>query len=294
MPSVVYVFVETNQTRNGQTLFSNGSGVILRADGYILTNRHVVADARRVEVTLQNRQVYEVTNIWMDDILDLAVIKIAADDLPVVPFGDANTISVGDWVIALGHPLGISPEQGGATVTVGIVSNLGRSFSIDGIPYYDLIQTDAAINPGNSGGPLVDLAGRLIGINSAQTGTAQNINFAISVGTARRVFEDLVEYGRVLRPYLGAVLEDITPSIACELCLAQRIGSVVTVIQPGSPADLAGLQVDDVIVRFGDQEITSTIVLINELWKHRAGDTVPVVFWRAETEMTTDVVLAER
>ncbi|MDD4875995.1 MAG: trypsin-like peptidase domain-containing protein [Dehalococcoidales bacterium] len=148
-------------------------------------------------------------------------------DMPTVEFGNSEEIQVGDWVIALGHPLGLSPDEGGATVTVGIVSNLGRSFTIQDIPYYDIIQTDAAINPGNSGGPLINLAGELVGINSAGAGEAENINFAINITTAQRVFDDIIQYGRVIRPYLGAFLNDITPAIACEYCLAKRVGAVV-------------------------------------------------------------------
>lgn len=294
MPSVVYIFVETNTIVSGRFLTRSGSGVILRPDGYILTNRHVVEDARRAEVTLQDRRVYEVSNIWIDDLLDLAVIKVEAQDLPRAQFGAPDNIRVGDWTIALGHPLGLSPDEGGATVTAGIVSNLDRSFAIGGIPYYDIIQTDAALNPGNSGGPLVNLKGEVIGINSAGVGQAQNINFAISVSTARCVFEDLVQYGRVLRPYLGTTLGDITPLVACELCLAQRIGTVIIDVEPGSPADLAGLQQNDIIVRFGEEEITSATQLIKELWKHEVSESVRVIFWRGETEMETIVTLSER
>ena len=294
MPSVVYIFVEIDTGQSGQFLPASGSGVILRSEGFILTNRHVVENARRAEVTLQDRRVYEVSGIWVDDLLDLAVIKVDAQDLATAEFGDPASIQVGDWVIALGHPLGLSPEEGGATVTVGIVSNLGRSFSINGIPYYDVIQTDAAINPGNSGGPLVNLEGEVIGINSAGAGQAQNISYAINVSTARRVFEDIIQHGRVLRPYLGAILDDITPSVACEFCLAQRVGAIVIGVEPGGPADMAGLQQNDIIVRFGEQEIISAAQLVKELWQQEVGKGVKVVFWRGETEMETVVTLAER
>jgi len=133
MPSVVYIFAEIESPRPGQ-FGASGSGVILDPGGYILTNRHVVEGARRAEVTLQDRSFYEVTDFWLDDTLDLAVIKIDAQGLSTIPFADPDEIQVGDWVIALGHPLGISPTEGGATVTVGVVSNLGRSFAIQGVP----------------------------------------------------------------------------------------------------------------------------------------------------------------
>jgi len=218
MPSVVFILSELDFP--GQPVIVSGSGVILSSDGYILTNRHVVEDASDVEVTLQDRRVYQASGVWMDNILDLAVVKIDAPDLTPSEFGDPDTISVGDWVIALGHSLGLGPEEGGATVTSGIVSNLGRSFFIDDTAYYDVIQTDAAINPGNSGGPLVNLAGEVIGINSAVTAGAENVGFAINIATARHVFEDLVQFGEPRHPYLGATVED------CEPCM---VGGTSTV-----------------------------------------------------------------
>jgi len=293
IPSVVYIFVEIDTEQPDVFTGASGSGVILHSDGYILTNRHVVENARRVEVTLQDRSVYEVTGIWLDDLLDLAVIKIEAQGLPSAVFGDPVSTRVGDWVIALGHPLGLSPEEGGATITTGVVSNLGRSFNMNGMPFYDIIQTDTAINPGNSGGPLVNLDGEVIGINSATLGEAQNINFAINASTARRVFEDIVHYGRVLRPYFGAILDDITPAVACEFCLARRVGAMVIHVTPDSPAETAGLQLHDIIVRFDDTEIISSAQLLKDLWGHEVGDTLKVVFWRNQTEMETTVTLAE-
>ena len=292
-PSVVFILTESVDNEGNQ-LLKGGSGVIMRSDGYILTNRHVVEGGQRIEVTLQDRRVFESGGVWLDDILDLAMVKIDATGLPIARFGNPDSIRVGDWAIAIGHPLGLSPQEGGATVTVGIVSNLGRSFTIEGTPYYDVIQTDAAVNPGNSGGPLVNLQGEVIGINSAGAGQAQNINYAINVRTARRVFEDLLQYGRVQRPYLGVDLSDITPAVACEFCLTQRIGSVITSVTPNGPATLAELQVNDVITLFGDKEITSTVTLINEIWSYRAGDTVRIVFWRGNNEMETTLALTER
>jgi len=294
MPSVVYILVELEPDMFGRRAGASGSGVILSSDGYILTNKHVVEDAISAEVTLQDRSVYEVSDIWLDDILDLAVIKIDVKDVPAARFGDPGMIRVGDWVIALGHPLGLSPDEGGATVTVGVVSNLGRSFTLGGTPYYDIIKTDAAINPGNSGGPLVNLAGEVIGINSAGAGQAQNINFAINIATARRVFDDILQYGRVIRPYLGAVLVDITPDIACEYYLKERVGAVVVGVEPDGPADTSGLMENDIIVEFGGEEIISAADLVKKLWEHEVGESVVVIFWRGETEMEDTVMLAER
>jgi serine protease Do len=294
MPSVVYVNVEVRSGRSGQVVSGSGSGIILRSDGYILTNRHVVENAIRAEVTLQERTVYQAKQIWVDDILDLAVIKIEGKEFPAARFGDSAKIRVGDWAIALGHPLGLSPSEGGATVTVGIISNLGRSFSLQGVPFYDIIQTDAAINPGNSGGPLVNLGGEVIGINSAGAGEAQNINFAINVGTAKRVFEDIVQYGRVLRPYLGAALDDVTPSMVGNNSLTKMAGAIVVRVELNGPAQQAGLKQFDIITGFGTVEINSAAELIKELWKHKVGETVAVKYWRDETEMKTELSLVER
>jgi serine protease Do len=294
LPSVVFVLAEFQDEVSGQLLQSRGSGFILRPDGYIFTNRHVVDKADRVEVMTQNRQVYEPTDIWLDDILDLAVIKIDANNLPIAEFGDPDNIKLTDWAIALGFPLGYSPVEGGATVTLGIISTLDRSFYIGSTPYFDVIQTDAAVNPGNSGGPLINLAGEVIGINSAGTSQAQNINFAINVATARHVFEDLVNFGRVEHPFLGVTLQDITPSIACEICLDQRVGVLITDVEPGGPADLAGLNKQDVIITFDEQEIPSVAALIRVLWRHKSGDKIPITFWRDGNIMETTVTLGQR
>lgn len=294
LPSVVFILSEYQDEVSGQLLQARGSGFILRPDGYIFTNRHVVEDADRVEVMTQNRQIYEPTDIWLDDILDLAVIKIEANNLPIAQFGDPDDIKLADWAIALGFPLGYSPIEGGATITLGIISTLDRSFYIGSTPYFDVIQTDAAINPGNSGGPLINLTGEVIGINSAGTSQAQNISFAINVATARHVFEDLVNFGRADHPFLGATLEDITPSIACEICLDQRVGVLVTDVEPGGPADLAGLKKQDVIMTFDEQEIPSVTRLIRALWRHQVGDTIPITFWRDGTIMETTVTLSQR
>jgi serine protease Do len=294
MPSVVYIFVEIDGNGFNESNAASGSGVILRSDGYILTNKHVVEDAKRVEVTLQDRHVYESTGIWLDDILDLAVIKIDKQDLPAATFGDPDSIRVGDLVIALGHPLGLSPKEGGATVTMGIVSNLGRSFVLQGIPYYDVIQTDAAVNPGNSGGPLINSAGDVIGINSAGLSQAQNINFAINIGIARHVFEDLIQFGQSHHPYLGATLEDVTPSMEAEISTTPRVGAVITDIEPGGPAEQAGLQKEDIIIRFNGNTITSVSEFVKVLWRNDVGDLASLGIWRDKEEIEIDVTLGQR
>lgn len=294
MPSVVYIYVESVGGSPGQIQASSGSGVILSPDGYILTNRHVVEGATYAEVILQDRRVFQVSGIWMDDILDLAVVKINGQNLTSARLGDTSTMDVGDVVIALGHPLGVSPEEGGAAVTIGIVSNLGRSFWIEDIPYYDVIQTDAAINPGNSGGPLINTSGEVIGINSAGLGEAQNIGFAINVATAGHVFEDLVQYGQAHHPYLGVYMEDNIRIVPGEPSATQMIGAVITNVDFGSPAYLAGLRPGDVIMSFGEEEIASAADLIKVLWRLHFGDSVAVVVQRGITEISVNIDLTER
>ncbi|MBI2869679.1 MAG: trypsin-like peptidase domain-containing protein [Chloroflexi bacterium] len=296
LPSVVYINVLSEETDFfGEPFEAAGSGVILRSDGYILTNKHVVEGARTIEVTLHDRRVYQVSagNKWLDDIVDLAVLKIDEKDLPTVTFADPDGIEVGDWVVAIGHALGLSPVEGGATVTQGIVSNLGRSISIDGEDYYDLIQTDAAIIPGTSGGPLVNQAGAEVGINAAGATAAQAIGFAINVGTARHVFEDLVKYGRPHHPYIGMALGDVTPASVKD-ARAPRAGALITDIEPSSPAHLGGLLAGDIVTQFGKAQIRTAADLIKELWRLDVGDKVDIVYWRENTEVKITVTLGQR
>ncbi len=293
-PSVVYIYVEVEGDNPGQFFSQTGSGVILSSDGYILTNRHVVEGAVYTEVVLQDRRIFVPEEIILDDIMDLAVIKIDGQNLPFAPVGDGESISIGDVVIALGHPLGISPEEGGATVTSGIVSNLGRSFWIEDNPYYDVIQTDAAISPGNSGGPLINISGEVIGINSAGIDIGQNLNFAISMATASHVFEDLVTFGEAHHPYLGIFLQDnyeFSPGGGAE---AQINGALITEIETGSPADLGGLELGDVITAMEGDTTPSAADLIKHLWRQHGGETVTFTVQRDAGEIEISVLLEER
>jgi serine protease Do len=293
MPSVVYIAGEMMDA-SGQPVEVSGSGVILTPDGYILTNKHVVQGESNPTVVLQDRRIIPVMGVWEDEILDIAVVKIGAQDLPFAGFGDPDTINVGDPVVALGHPLGLSPLQGGATVTAGIVSNLDRSFYIEGTPYYDLIQTDAAINPGNSGGPLINLSGEVIGVNSAGALAAQNISFAINVATARHAFEDLVKYGRGHHPYLGILVGDYAEiSPGGEPGVSQVVGAVVTEIDPTGPSYQAGLRLGDVILMMDSTDILSSSDLIRLLWRHEVNDTITLVVQRglAKTAITITMPL---
>ncbi len=290
MPSVVYILVEQTLV-DGDVAYGSGSGVIMRSDGYVLTNRHVVAGADRIEATLQDRTVLEATGFWLDDALDLAVVKFEASGLSEAEFADPRQLNVGDWVVAVGHPFGVSPETAGATVTAGVVSNVGLAFYIGDFAYYDVIQTDAAINPGNSGGPLVNLAGEVVGINSAGLPGAQNVGFAIGARSAEKVFKDLVEYGDVLRPYFGANLGEVTPEVACRECLEQRIGVRVFNVVEGGPAWEAGLRENDVITSVDGEEVLSVSQFVILLWTRSAGDELDLTVVSDNQERAVTIVL---
>jgi len=295
MPAVVYVSVEYTDTSFffPTTATKSGSGVVLSPDGYILTNNHVIDGYTKIEVSLPNdEQTYPATLVGADPTSDLAVIKIDAHNLTTAQFGDPSGLRDGDWVIALGNALGL--VEGGPTVTLGIVSGLGRTFTIGQAAYYDIIQTDAAINPGNSGGPLVNLEGQVVGIDTFIISSAENIGFAVSANTASRVYNDLLKYGRVIRPYLGATFNDLTPDVASQLGISISRGVLVSYVAPGSPVAKAGIQANDVITSFQDQKVTAASALIKLLWEYKVGDNAKITYWRANSEHTVTVTLGER
>ena len=294
LPSVVYIYVETNEVdTSGNPISGIGSGVILRSDGWIITNKHVVKGYKQVQVTLYDRRTYTPSKVLMDDISDLAALKIDEQGLPALSMGNPDEVKVGDWVVAVGHALGISPAEGGPTVTEGIVSSLGRSFTMESIPYYDLVQTSAAINPGNSGGALVNSQGEIIGVNSAAATSAQNIGYAISVGTARHIFDDLVQYGKPRHPFLGVRALDLTPATAHQLNSPLE-GARVEYVETGSPAEAAGLRIDDVIVSLGGEPVTSAADVIKILWRHDPGDSTTIVYLHRGLEIKKDLIFSER
>ncbi len=291
---MVYISVEYLESSFFYQYLStkSGSGALLSSDGYILTNNHVVEDARNIEVVLpEDNHTYQAQIVGTDPLSDLAVIKIEGQNFPTVSFADTSKLRIGDWVIALGNALGL---EGGPTVTVGIVSNLERSFTLEESTFYDVIQTDAAINLGNSGGPLVDLEGKVVGINTFIIQTAQNIGFAVNASTAQRVYEDLVQYGQVTRAYLGVTLRTVTPALATELGLSRNRGVLVWYVAPGSPAAREGLEIDDVITHFQGQEVSEASQLIKLLWQYDAGNRVEITFWRGDEQHKVWVTLAER
>ncbi len=295
MPAVAYVSVEYKTTSFFfQTIATkSGSGVLLSPDGYILTNNHVIDSYTKIEVSLpDDEQTYQAQLVGADPLSDLAVIKIDGQNFPTAQFGDPSVLRDGDWVIALGNALGL--VEGGPTVTLGIVSGLGRSFTIGQAAYYDVIQTDAAINPGNSGGPLVDLNGKVVGINTFIISSAENIGFAVSANTASRVYNDLVKYSRVIRPYLGATFDDLTPDLASQLGLSINKGVLVAYVASAGPAAKAGIQANDVVTLFQDQKVREASQLIKLLWEYNVGDSVKITFWRGNSQQEVSVTLGER
>ena len=232
---------------------SLGSGVVIRPDGYILTNQHVVLLGSTIKVTLADDREYDGRLVGADSDSDLAVLKVDADQpLPFAKMGDSGDLMIGETVIAIGNPFGLSH-----TVTAGVVSALGRPLKTETQTYYDFIQTDASINPGNSGGPLLNLSGDLIGINTAIYQKAQGIGFAIPINRARRVVADLISYGEVHVPWVGTIVQDLTPDLAAHFDLKHRQGILVRGTESDSPAAEAGIERGDIISTVGSQPVHS-------------------------------------
>jgi putative serine protease PepD len=302
VPSVVNVSVRqagvdpfTGQQFDAEA--SNGSGVIIREDGYILTNNHVVEGADRIVVTVGVED-KEARIVGVDPSSDLAVLKIEGSGFPAVELGASKDLKVGQYVMAVGSPFGFE-----RTATVGIISALNRSELIQGqndlTTYTNLIQTDAAINPGNSGGALVDDQGRLVGINtliqspSGSIGAPQSagIGFAIPVDFAKDIAEQLIETGQATHPYMGVSTETVDENIASEFNLPVARGALVRFVQPDSPAEAAGIERGDIIVRIDDREITGVEDVFAAVREHDVGETVEVEVVRNDTRRTLDLTL---
>ncbi|MDT8419329.1 MAG: DegQ family serine endoprotease [Desulfuromonadales bacterium] len=254
-----------------------GSGFLMTPDGYILTNNHVVGDADRVQVQMLDGREYEAEIVGTDPGSDLAVIKVDESDLPFLTLGDSETLEVGDWVLAIGNPFGLSH-----TLTAGVVSAKGRS-GIGLNDYEDFIQTDAAINPGNSGGPLVNLDGEVVGINTAifsRSGGYMGIGFAIPVNMAKGIRNQLIEYGEVRRGRLGVYIQDMTRDLADSFGLKKASGILVTQVVEGSPAEEAGLEQGDVILKIEDDDVDDVASFRNRVALTAPGTTVNLVILR--------------
>ncbi|MBO5311627.1 MAG: Do family serine endopeptidase [Bacteroidales bacterium] len=267
----------------------SGSGVIIREDGYIVTNNHVIEGATKIEVTLNNNQTYQATLVGTDPATDVALLKIEANGLPVVPFGDSDKLRLGEWVIAIGSPYDLR-----STITAGIVSAKGRS-----MPNYSgefkiesFIQTDAAVNPGNSGGALVDKAGNLVGINTAiisQTGSYAGYSFAVPVNIVKKIVYDLMDYGSVQRAVLGITMQEIDDKIANELKLSSRNGVYIVEVSKSGAADKAGIKAGDVLIAIDSTMLTNSASVQEAVSRFSPGDEAVVTVIRDGKEKKLDV-----
>lgn len=271
-----------------------GSGVILSPDGYIITNNHVVDFADEFEVTLHDNREFKARLVGKDESTDMAVIKIDAKDLQAIEMGNSDDVKVGEWVLAVGNPFDLT-----STVTAGIVSAKGRDINIikGYSPIESFIQTDAAVNPGNSGGALVDLNGRLIGINSAiatPTGTFAGYSFAIPVNLAKRIADDLIKYGEYRRAYLGVDIATLDGNLAQRLNIDYHQGVYVAEVLEGGSAFYAGLLTGDIITKINGKTVTSVPELREMIGRSKVGETLNLVVNRKNKEMDIPVKLRLR
>ncbi len=280
-------FLDEDQNRNFKQR-SLGSGFIIDKDGYIVTNNHVIDNADKIVVILNNEKEFEAQIIGRDKNTDLALIKIKSNhNLSVLRFGDSDTLKVGQWVVAIGNPFGLEH-----TVTAGIVSAKGRV--IGSGPYDDFIQTDASINPGNSGGPLLNMKGEVIGINTAIVAGGQGIGFAIPVNLAKKIIGQLKSNGEVTRGWLGVGIQDISDEVAEYYGIKEKKGVLVTEVFPGDPADSAGIKPKDIIVSVNGKAIDSARKLTGIIADTNVGDTVKIDIIRNGKTKTLDVKIAKR
>lgn len=269
-----------------------GTGIILDTQGNILTNNHVIDGAQAIMVTLNKGEGFTAQLIGGDAATDTAVIRIEADGLRPAKFGRSAELQVGQEVIAIGHALAL---PGGPTVSKGVISALGRSIDVDAqTTMVDLIQTDASINPGNSGGPLSNTNGEVIGINSAGIRGSQGIGFAISIDDAQLVVEQLLETGFVNRGFLGISPITLSPSLASQVGAPVDAGILVVRTVPGSAAEIAGLQAEDVIVQMAGEPILNTGKLSKFLVAHPPGETISVLVYRGDKQITVELTLGDR
>ena len=268
-----------------------GSGVIVSARGYILTNDHVVEAADEIEVGLADGKKLRAKVIGTDQETDLAVLQVDGTDLPAITFGQVEDAKVGDVVLAIGNPFGV-----GQTVTMGIVSALGRS-GLQINTYENFIQTDAAINPGNSGGALTDAAGNLIGINTAiysRTGGSLGIGFAIPVSTAKQVMEQIIATGRVTRGWIGVEAQEISPELAESFRLPSTTGALIAGVLKGSPADRAGVKPGDILISIGARPVTDPTAMLNIVAGLAPGKAAAVRLRRDQKEIELQVEVGRR
>jgi serine protease Do len=265
-----------------------GSGFIVSADGKILTNNHVVEGADKITVTMSDGRTLDAKILGRDPTFDLAIIKVDGTNLPVLEMGDSDKSEVGEWVVAIGNPFGLEH-----TVTVGVISAKNRSIHAENVNFDGFLQTDAAINPGNSGGPLIGLDGKVIGINTAIVPYAQGIGFAVPVNMAKQVMNDLVQYGKVRRGWLGVYIQPLTKEFAQAYGVSEEKGAVVSDVMPDSPADKAGLRRGDVIIAVNKDKIEGSQELVTKIRNFNSGETVSLTLIRQGKQMSVSVTLSE-
>lgn len=280
-----------DQFSQQQQTSSLGSGVIVSADGLILTNHHVVESSDEIEVLLADGRRAKAKLVGTDPETDLAVLKVALRSLPIVAFGDDTQAQIGDVVLAIGNPFGV-----GQTVTMGIVSALGRN-QLGINTFENFIQTDAAINPGNSGGALVDTQGRLLGINTAiysRNGGSMGIGFAIPVSTVRAVMEQIVKTGGVTRGYIGVEPQDVTPELAEAFRLPRKDGAIIAGVMRAGPADRAGVRVGDILFEVDGKPVKDTASMLNLIAQLKPGTSTRFRFLREGKQLDLNIVIGKR
>ena len=292
-PWVVTISTETEV----RGFFSNfdeggaGSGFIVRNDGYIVTNWHVVENADDIKVHLPDGQSYDAKIAGRDPVTDIAVLKIPAMNLPSADIVETKNTNVGDWVMTIGNALAL---KGGPTVTLGIVSGLGRSINTKRGQFYGLIQTDAAVNVGNSGGPMVNMKGEVIGINQATLRQAEGISFAASITVAGPVIKSLIENGVVIRPRIGLIGRDMTSTLSTRYGIGVSEGVIITNISRSGPAFTAGLEIGDVITKIDAIPTTDLAEFLTTLWSYEVNAQITVEFVRGIETKTAVIKLAKR
>jgi Do/DeqQ family serine protease len=284
-----------------QVQMSSGSGVIISNDGYVITNNHVVEGAEKLLVTLNNNKSYEGTLVGRDPSTDIAVIKIEEKNLPAIVWGSSDEVKIGQWVIAVGNPFDLT-----STVTAGIVSAKARNINLLGsdnrtneevFPVESFIQTDAAVNPGNSGGALVNTRGELIGINTAiasRTGAFAGYSFAVPSSIARKIAQDIIEFGHVQRAFIGVRISDVTEEVAKDAGLKEVAGIQVQSLTDGGAAQDSGIREGDIIQKIGEASVKNVPQLQEQVSRYRPGDKVKVTVWRDSKAQMVDVVLRNR
>ncbi len=271
-------------------LEGQGSGVVLDSRGLIVTNNHVVDGAARVQVSLKDGRTFVGEVVGTDEATDLAVVRVEADNLPAADLGDSESLKVGQFVLAMGNALGL---PGGPTVSLGVLSALGRPLPGADFIFEGLLQTDAAVNPGNSGGPLADLEGRVVGINTAMIPFAQGVGFAIPINTVKRISGEILEKGKVERRWIGVSGTDLSPAVARRYGLGTDTGFLVAEVIPFSPAHAAGLRTGDVVVGAGGSDVRHTKDLLLALSKVGEGGSLEVAVDRMGVKQTMRVAPAE-